>query len=43
RSLRVICHPLCRTRWVALYRMDSSTPQRRERFLRRAERVASRL
>lgn len=42
RSLRVICHPLCRTRWVAFYRMDDSTPDRRERFLRRAERVASR-
>lgn len=43
RSLRVICHPLCRTRWIALYSMDSSTPDRRERFLRRAERVASHL
>lgn len=43
RSLRLICHPMCRTRWVALYRLDSSDPERRERFLRRAERVASRL
>jgi NAD(P)H dehydrogenase (quinone) len=43
RSLRSICHPLCRTRWIAMYSMDSSTPRDRERFLRRAERIASRL
>lgn len=43
RSLRVICHPACRTRWIAFYRMDASTPERRERFLRRAERAATRL
>lgn len=43
RSLRLICHPLCRTRWIAMYSMDSSTPRDRERFLRRAERIASRL
>jgi putative NADPH-quinone reductase len=43
RSLRLICHPLCRTRWIALYDMDSGGSERRDRFLRRAERVASRL
>jgi len=43
RSLRVICHPLCRTRWVAFYGMDSADDDRRRRFLRRVERVASRL
>ncbi|MFM8846563.1 MAG: NAD(P)H-dependent oxidoreductase [Actinomycetota bacterium] len=43
RSLRVICHPLCRTRWVALYSLDASDSADRERFLRRVRRVATRL
>ncbi len=43
RSLRVICHPLCRTRWIAMYGIDASTPEQRARHLRRVRRVASRL
>jgi len=43
RSLRVICHPLCRTRWVAFYGTDSSTAERRSRYLARVERAAARL
>ena len=41
RSLRVICHPRCRTRWVALYNIDRATDQQRKRFLARASRVVA--
>ena len=41
RSLRVICHPRCRTRWVALYNIDRATDQQRQRFLARASRVVA--
>ena len=40
RSLRLMCAPRCRTRWVALYNIDRSTLEQRNRFLRR---VTSRL
>lgn len=43
RGLRAVCHPLCRTSWIALYALDRSTPRRRERFLRRVERRMARL
>ena len=33
RGVRPLCHPRCRTFWLGHYRMDSSTPQSRERFL----------
>jgi NAD(P)H dehydrogenase (quinone) len=32
RSLRVICHPRCRTRWIALYNLDRATDQQRREF-----------
>ncbi|MCS6778557.1 MAG: NAD(P)H-dependent oxidoreductase [Geminicoccaceae bacterium] len=32
-GLRVICHPRCRTLWMALHRMDSVSAERRRRFL----------
>lgn len=35
RSLRVLCRPTCRTNWLALYNIDRSTPEQRERFLGR--------
>ncbi len=33
RGLRAICHPLCRTSYTALYRMDTVSAERRERYL----------
>lgn len=43
RAMRAVCHPRCRTSWIALYRADSLTADRAERFHRRVERVARRL
>lgn len=43
RALRVLCHPLCRTRWIALYDVDGGDAERRTRFLRRVERRLARL
>lgn len=43
RSLRAICHPLCRTRWIAMYRLDTSTNSQRSDFLDRVESAMSRL
>lgn len=41
RSLRVLCHPLCRTRWLALYNIDRSTADQRNAFMKRVtERLA---
>ncbi len=37
RTLRVLCHPWCRTRWVAVYDIDNATPADRERWLDRVE------
>ncbi|MEJ7720021.1 MAG: hypothetical protein WKF58_06045 [Ilumatobacteraceae bacterium] len=38
RSLRVLCHPLVRTTWLALYRMDHIDDSVRARFLDKVER-----
>jgi len=35
RSLRAMCHRFARSRWVAMYGMDTAGPADRERFLRR--------
>jgi len=35
RGMRTQCHRRCRTLWLAHYRIDSSTPQSRARFLDR--------
>ncbi len=43
RSLRAMCHPLARTTWLAMYGVDTSTPEQRDRFLARVERRARRL
>lgn len=43
RSLRVLCHPLCRTSWWAMYRLDVATPKARARFIERIERRCARL
>lgn len=39
RWLRVLCHPLARTRWLALYDMDRATATARAEFLDRVERA----
>jgi putative NADPH-quinone reductase len=43
RALRVLCHPLCRTKWLALYRIDTATAEQRAQFLERVDRELSRL
>lgn len=43
RSLRLACSVRCRTRWVACYGIDRSTPAARRRFLDRIERRLARL
>jgi NAD(P)H dehydrogenase (quinone) len=39
RTLRAVCHPLARTRWVALYGVDTASAQRRAAFLDRVATV----
>ena len=39
RSLRVLCHPLARTKWIALYGIDRATDADRAKFLDRVERT----
>lgn len=39
RSLRAICHRRCRTTWLRLFNIDSSTPAERDKFLQRVERT----
>jgi NAD(P)H dehydrogenase (quinone) len=43
RSLRLMCHPRCRTHWWAYYGLDTDRPERRRAFLERVERRAARL
>jgi len=43
RSLRAMCHPEVRTTWLAMYAVDSSTPRRRQAFLRKVEQRAAQL
>jgi putative NADPH-quinone reductase len=38
RSLRLMCHPRCRTSWIALYGVDRADEAARARFLDRVER-----
>jgi putative NADPH-quinone reductase len=37
RRMRACCHPLVRTRWIALYGMDRSDDAQRQAFLHRVE------
>ena len=37
RSLRAVCHPTARLSYQAHYDMNRSTPDSRERFLRRIQ------
>jgi len=43
RSLRLMCHPLARTTWLALYGVDTLSERRRRAFLDRVERRITRL
>lgn len=43
RSLRVLCHPLCRTNWWAIYGLDVADSHHRQEFLDRIERRCRRL
>jgi hypothetical protein len=39
RWLRVLCHPMARSRWLALYDMDRATDAERAAFLERVDRA----
>ena len=39
RSLRAVCHRRCRTAWLRMFNVDSSTITQREKFLQRVERT----
>jgi NAD(P)H dehydrogenase (quinone) len=43
RGIGALCAPNVHKRWLALHRMDYSTPQQRERFLQRVHRSLSTL
>jgi NAD(P)H dehydrogenase (quinone) len=43
RSVRSMCHPLARTSWIAMYGVDTSSPEQRARFLDRVERRVPRI
>jgi putative NADPH-quinone reductase len=43
RGLSVLCAPGCRTKWLALHRMDSASEAARGRFLDKVERSFARL
>jgi hypothetical protein len=41
--MRACCHPLVRTRWIALYGVDRSDDAERRAFLGRVERAMAKL
>ncbi len=43
RGLSVLCAPGCRTKWLALHRMDSATEAERTRFLDKVETTFAKL
>lgn len=43
RTLRVLCHPLARSRWIALYNIDRAQHEDRAEFLANVERRLRRL
>jgi hypothetical protein len=43
RGIRSLCHPLCRTSYTAHYKMDSSTPESRARYLQKVGRKIGKL
>jgi NAD(P)H dehydrogenase (quinone) len=42
RGIRALCAPRCKTKYLAHYNMDSSTPETRARFLKRVEETFAR-
>jgi len=43
RSLRAVCHRRCRTTWLRMFNVDSSTTAERDMFLQRVERIAQKI
>ena len=43
RTMRVLCHPRARRRWVAMYKLDRATAAERDRFVGRVERAMRRV
>jgi hypothetical protein len=43
RGVRSLCHPFARSRWIALYNVDRSTPEQRAAWLGEVERKLARL
>jgi putative NADPH-quinone reductase len=43
RGVRALCHPRCRTLWLAHYNIDHSTAHSREAFLQRVGRELRKL
>ena len=43
RSLRAICHRRCRTTWLRLFNIDSSTTAERDKFLQRVDRTMKKI
>lgn len=43
RGIRSLCHPRCRTTYIATYKMDSSTPDSRARYLAKVRRKIGQL
>ena len=43
RGLRSLCHPRARSRWIALYGIDRSDEEQRNRFLDRVASITARL
>lgn len=42
RTLRAVCHPLVRTRWIAMYGVDNASHAQRRAFLDRVAKKAAR-
>jgi len=43
RGLRHVCHPRCKTRYAALYKMDSATDAQRRSYVEEVTRLVARL
>lgn len=43
RGVRSLCHPLTRSKWIAMYGVDNSTEEQRARFVERVEKRLGRL
>jgi putative NADPH-quinone reductase len=43
RSLRATCHRRCRTTWLRMFNVDSSTIAKRDKFLQRVEQTIRKL